>query len=101
MEDFLLWNLDITADDQCDANDSLYMAEVLGNRERRPHLRTEQFAAIVELFEPYREQIEHSLSRYSEEYQSWRDYAGYAFDFVPEELIEQARGMIGEWTKLA
>lgn len=94
MESYLMWELNITVEDLHDANESREMAEILGNVERRPHLSAEQFAPIVEMFELYREQIEHSLSRYNEEYQSWRDYAGYAFDFIPEDLIEQARAMI-------
>lgn len=94
LEDFLMWDLDITVDEQPDSNFSLQMAEALGNVERRRSLSVEQFAPIVALFEPHRERVEYWLSEFDEETQSWRDYAGYAFDFIPNDLIEQAKAMI-------
>lgn len=55
-------------------------------------LSKEQFAEFVRIYEPYREKIEDRLSEYSEEENgSWRDYCGYAFDFIPEEVFEKAQ----------
>lgn len=89
-----MWDLGITVNEQPDANLSLQIAEALGNVERRRNLSTEQFSTIVALFEPHREMVEYWLSEFDEETQSWRNYAGYAFDFIPQELFEQVRAMI-------
>jgi hypothetical protein len=54
-------------------------------------LTKEQFQGLVEIYKPVREQIEERLSEYSEEENgSWRDYAGYAFDFIPKDVTDKA-----------
>lgn len=93
LEDFLAWNFDVVVNDS-ETNFSLGMAEALGNRPRRPRLTAEQFAPIVELYEEHREKVEERLLDFDEECQSWRDYAGCVFDFIPDELDEKARELL-------
>lgn len=54
-------------------------------------LTAEQFAELVKIYEPFRAGVEERLQEYNEEENgSWRDYAGYAFDFIPEPVMETA-----------
>lgn len=54
-------------------------------------LTAAQFAELVRIYEPHRAEIEHQLEEYSEEENgSWRDYCGYAFDFIPEAVGDEA-----------
>lgn len=54
-------------------------------------LTKEQFEGLVEIYKPFREQIEARLSDFSEEENgSWRDYCGYAFDFISEDISQKA-----------
>ena len=97
LEDFLLWDFDIVVPDMNDANVSLMMAEALGNIPQRPRLTKEQFAQVVAMFEPYRESVEIALDNFDEESQSWRAYAGAAFDWLPDELIKNARARVNSF----
>jgi hypothetical protein len=95
LEDFLMWDFDLIVDGNGGANPSLQIAEAVGVQTRRRRLTAEQFAPIVTLFEPHREQVEYKLGSYDEdENGSWRDYAGYAFDFVPRTLYDQGLALI-------
>jgi hypothetical protein len=89
LEDYLRWNWNLIVVGQPDANPSLRMAEALGVKTNRTTLTPEQFASYVQQYEPYREQVEQRLQDFDDETQSWRDYAGCAFDFLPE-LIPNA-----------
>lgn len=54
-------------------------------------LTKDQFQELVEIYKPFREEIEARLADYSEEENgSWRDYCGYAFDFIPEDVSKNA-----------
>lgn len=95
LEDFLKWQLDLKVIDTRDANPSLQLAEMVGTSTRvRPVLNKQEFATIVALFEEYRELIEHRLDDFDEDNQSWRDYAQYVDDDVPEALYDRAREII-------
>ena len=96
LEAFLCWQYDLVVDGQGEANLSLGLAELLGTISPRPVLNEEQFKTIINLFEPYREQIEDRLSDFEEDEMSWRSYACYAFDFIPEELDKQAIAILNE-----
>ena len=50
----------------------------------------------INLFEQYREQVEDRLFDFEDDEMSWRSYAGYAFDFIPEELDKQAMAILNE-----
>jgi hypothetical protein len=54
-------------------------------------LSSEQFQGLVDIYLPFRGLIETVLEGYSEdENGSWRDFCGYAFDGIPEELHDRA-----------
>lgn len=94
LEDFVAWNFDLVVEEQGEANPSLGLAEALGTRKPRPRLTKEQFAAVLAPFEPYRERVEHALHEFDEENQSWRDYAGYSFDYIPDAVYEAAQSAL-------
>jgi len=101
LEDYLSWAYDVVTA-EVDGNTSLRYAEAFGTASRRRPVATpEQFKGLTSLFEHLRETIEYKLSDFDEDNQSWRDYAGYAFDFVPDELDRRARDYLyatGLWT---
>ncbi len=87
LEEYLTWCYDIVVAGIGETNFSIGLAEALGNVKPRPRITKEQFEDIVHLFEEYRERVEDKLIDFSEEeHGSWRDYAGYNFDFIPESL---------------
>lgn len=94
LEDFLAWELNLVVDGQEDANVSIGMAEALGNIPSRPRVTQERFREIVKLFESSRKYIEDRLRDFDEENQSWRDYAGCAFDDIPEILYTEAKKIV-------
>lgn len=96
LEAFLCWQYDLIVEGEEEANLSLGLAEFLGNIKPRPILNREQFKTIINLFEPYRDQIEDRLSDFEEDEMSWRSYACYAFDFIPEEISKQAEAILNE-----
>jgi hypothetical protein len=87
LESFLLWNFDLVAEGHDEADLSLGLAEMLGTIPLRPRLSQERFAKIVADFEPHRERVEESLRDYDPDH-SWRDYASYAFDWLPRYSID-------------
>lgn len=50
----------------------------------------EQFAKLVGVYEPYREQIEKILDDFDDDTMSWRTYLGSAFDSVAEDADAKA-----------
>ena len=90
LEAYLMWNYDLVVDDDESANLSLQIAEALGTAlRRRPRLTSMQFSHLVEIFEPFRHDVERSLYDFEEETMSWRDYAGCNFDFIPDHIYGQ------------
>lgn len=90
LEHFLAWNYNVAVIEGRETNPSLGMAEALGTSTRvRPRLTAEQFAPVVALFEEHREYVENRLEEFDDENQSWRDYAGYSFDSIPEALYDR------------
>lgn len=74
--------------------------EALGTSpNRRPRLTVEQFAPVVAMFEPHREYVEMRLADFDDEYQSWRDYAGYSFENIPDALYDDGRKRLDEIVK--
>lgn len=94
LEEYLAWYFSIIVEDLGETNFSVGMAEALGNIAPRPVVNKELFAKVVAYFEPHRESVENRLSDFDEESQSWRDYAGYAFDFIPESMEDTATAFI-------
>ncbi len=86
LEDFVMWAHDLIVDGNTGANKSLQIAEALGVPTRRIRVTGDQFQRILDLYEPYREDVERRLSDFDEAAQSWRDYASYSFGFVPDEV---------------
>lgn len=84
LEDYLMWNFDLIVGENDNANPSLRIAEILGVETGRVRITPEQFAPLVHLYEPHRDMVERRLAQFDEDRQSWRDYAGYAFDFLDE-----------------
>lgn len=84
LESFLMWNYDLIVDGDGSANQSMAIAEACGVSSRRRRITAEQFAPLVAVFEPHREDVENWLLDFDEENQSWRDYAGYCP--IPKEL---------------
>lgn len=99
LEDFLMWNYDLIVEGDADANTSLKIAEALGMITRRRELTKQQFKPVVDLFEKYREDVERKLDDFDEDEQSWRDYAGYGFDFIPEEIYDKGLKLINRRIK--
>lgn len=89
LERFLMWNYDLIVDGDGRANPSLQIAETLRVTTGRVNLTREEFAPIVSLFEPFRERVEETLQEFDDDNQSWRDYAGYMFDFIPPEVYHR------------
>lgn len=95
LEHFLMWNYSLIVDGDGSANPSLMIAEATGVKTRRRQLTGAQFAPLVQLFEPYRFDVERQLDRYNEEdHGSWRDYGGTAFDFVPDEVYQRGLALL-------
>ena len=91
LEEYLMWNFDLVVDGDASANQSQAIAEAIGTSLcPRPRITGEQFAPIVAAYEPWRKFIQGRLSDFDEENQSWRDYAGYSFEHLPDELSEWA-----------
>ena len=88
LESFLLWDFNLVVENHEEANFSLGLAEMLGTIPLRPRMSQDEFAKIVAAFEPHRERIEELLSDYDHD-NSWRDYAGYAFDWLPKYDVEK------------
>lgn len=94
LESFVMWNADLIVDGDGSANTSLAIAEAVGIPTRRRCISAADFRRIIELFEPYREYVENNLLEFDEHTQSWRDYAGYAFDAIPKEVFASAEGLL-------
>lgn len=84
LESYVLWSYDLIVESQPDANFSLAFAEALGKTTRRLVVTEELFKEILEPFEPHREHVENLLLDFDDDTQSWRDYAGACFDFLPD-----------------
>lgn len=85
LEDFVAWQWNLIVDEAPENNISLGIAEALGVKTNRVHITKEQFAPIVAIYEPFREDIERRLADFDEETQSWRSYAAYVdSDVTPE-----------------
>lgn len=90
LEDYLMWRYNLIVDGDSSANLSLQIAEAMGVKTARKRITAAEFAPLVELFEPHRRKIEWRLEDCSEdESGSWRDYAGFAFDFLPGDVIKR------------
>lgn len=87
-----MWNHDLIVDGDGSANMSLQIAEAVGVNSRRARITGQVFAAMLAPYEPWRESVECALSEFDDDNQSWRDYAGYAFNFLPDELFAEAEG---------
>jgi hypothetical protein len=92
LEAFVMWDRGLIVDGDGSTNPSLQLAEAMGRETRRTLLTGKQFAMILARYEPYRLEVERRLDDFNEEEQSWRDYAGYAFDFLPESVRSDAQG---------
>jgi hypothetical protein len=88
LESYVAWNYDLVVENIPEVNDSLAIAEMLGNIKPRVRMTQAEFADVLSPFEPYRESVENWLMDFDEEYQSWRDYSFYSP--VPNEVFEQA-----------
>lgn len=92
LEDFVAWQWNLRVDGEAENNMSLGIAEALGNVAPRPHITKEQFAPILAIYEPFREDIERRLCDFDEDTQSWRDYSQYVdVDITPEMEAEAER----------
>ena len=50
--------------------------------------------AIAELYEPYRDAIEQRLDSFDDEHQSWRGFAQYVDEDVPEDIVKRAKALL-------
>ena len=101
LESYVMWQHDLIVDGDGSANPSLVMAEALGTVPRRLCLTKDQFAKVLNVYEHLREDIERKLGEFDEENQSWRDYAGYAFSFVTDEIFEIGLGYVKLFESMA
>lgn len=93
LEDYLMWDFDLIVDDDNGANPSLQIAESMGTPTRRIRITKEQFAPIVALYEPYREDMERMLNWFEDDSMSWRDYASNVSERAPQEVHDKALEM--------
>lgn len=89
LESYVAWNHDLIVNGDGTSNPSLEIAEAMGVKTRRRSVTAEQFAPMIALYEPYREQVENRLVDFDED-KSWRDYASFCFDFIPDSLFADA-----------
>lgn len=95
LEAFLMWNFNLIVDGDGSANPSLQIAEAMGTAARaRRQISKDEFAPVVALFEPYRIDVENNLADFDDEIQSWRDYAGWCFEFIPDALYTQGGALL-------
>jgi hypothetical protein len=88
LEEFVLWNLNLTCDDLegSNPNPSLQIAEALGTAtRRRANVTKAQLSHLIEPLEEFRESVEYGLQDFDEDTQSWRDYSGGVADRVTKE----------------
>lgn len=90
LEAYVMWEHDFIVDGDNSANESLRIAESLGRPTGRVCITGAEFVRVLECYGPWRSQIEYALNTFSEDVQSWRDYAGYAFDFLPTSTLNEA-----------
>lgn len=96
LEDFVAWNFSLVVEEQNESNISVGLAEFLGTTKKtRRNLSKLEFLPVIKLFEQYRERVEERLLEF-EEGTSWRDYAGWAFEFIPNEIYEKAEKIINQ-----
>lgn len=109
LESYVMWNHDLIVDGDTSANLSVSIAEACGTSTRnRKQLAAAEFTPMLNVYEPFREQVEHALSEFDDDNQSWRDYSGYAFDFIPRDVFAKAEAVISKnnpvhlfnWTRL-
>jgi hypothetical protein len=84
LEDYVTWNHDLIVDEHARPN---YV-----------NITKDQFADIIKLYEPFREEVELALLDFDEENQSWRSYSSYAFDSIPKSVYESAARLIRDMT---
>lgn len=95
LEDYVMWLLDIKVKGRDDANLSLQIAEILGfNENPRPLISEVDFQKIISYFEPYRNTTERRLADFDHEWQSWRTYAAYSFEHIPDDVVDSAYEII-------
>lgn len=95
LEAFLMWNYDLIVDGDGSGNLSRQLAEAIGTApQRRREIDGDHFAKLVAIYEPYREMVEDRLSDFDEKTQSWRDYAGHGFQFLPASLWDHGSKII-------
>lgn len=95
LESFVAWNHNVSVEGRSEANVSIGMAERIGMAaNRRPVLTADKFDEMLAFYEPFRGRVENQLTRFDEGSQSWRDYAGYAFDFIPDDVYCFAAAVI-------
>jgi hypothetical protein len=83
-----MWNYDLIVDGDGSPNVSLQIAELMGIDTRRIHVTQQQFDKIVSQFESFRYSVENTLDGFDEDCMSWRDFAVYSFDYLPDELCD-------------
>lgn len=90
LEDYLMWDFDLIVDEETGANKSLEIAEAIGVPSRRIRINKEQFAPILALYEPYRDDMERHLNWFEDDSMSWRDYASCVGECAPDEIHKAA-----------
>lgn len=93
LEAFVGWQWGLRVEDQPENNQSLWIAEAMGVQTNRLTLSPAQFAILIRLYEPYREDIERKLECFDEDSMSWRDYAG-SLDWEPEAVYQAAKTLV-------
>jgi hypothetical protein len=94
LEDFVAWQHDVVVEGNSDPNFSLGLAEALGKIPQRACHMQEYFKSILVFYEPWRERIEDKLDEFDEDNQSWRAYAPYVADTVPNSLLDLAHKLL-------
>ncbi len=67
---------------------------MLGNTPRRLSVTKEEFQELISLFELHRDYVERKLFDFDEENQSWKMYAAYEFENIPDDLYSLGRELI-------
>lgn len=99
LEAFIAWEWNLLVEGYESSNMSLFLVETIFGTESRKKLSLLQFEQIVDLYEPYREEVEYRLEDFDKDWQSWRDYAGNIFAIIPPEIRQEANQLIINFLK--
>lgn len=93
LEDFIKFDLQIVVNIE-HKNPALFIKEMDSWLVQPTVLEKWQFDKIVELFEPYRCEVEQCLDKFNEEEDTWINYTKYNLVYIPIEVYEAVHRLL-------